>query len=354
MSLYDDVREVTDAKFIYSENFARIISLALSGEKNAIVYGPAGHAKSMMTTEIMKGLNLDQNVFVQFFGEGMDESRLFGGLDFKKLEEDKILEYQPERSFLNSEIAVFEELFDAPASVLLALKDTLTAGAMRNGAQVFPMKTKTIICLTNKRPSDISDLGPAAHALIERFPLQLELDWPHYTKNDYSALMAKVGESDPPMNGAADILADICARCTEDGNFVSPRTAIHAVEICSTAAKMRGAGEVSIDDLEDLKFIPGMIGMTDGIAERVARAKIVSDASQELRKQELKIRKIKENISVSSVAEACLKDCKKLQRIQTKLANFACPDEHVKWRNAIRADIDEGINVGRDRAMALA
>ena len=82
--------------FVYSEEMARILSLAMSSNKNAIVFGPAGHAKSAMVQAVIDGLGFGDETFFQFFGEGMDEARLFGGLNFRKLEEEKILEYFPE------------------------------------------------------------------------------------------------------------------------------------------------------------------------------------------------------------------------------------------------------------------
>jgi MoxR-like ATPase len=150
MNLHKKIFDILDKCFVFVEDVSRILALAFQGKKNVIIFGPGGHAKSEMVTEALRGLGWENDSFTQFFGEGMDEARLFGGLNFRKLEEDKILEYYPERSFLNHRIAVFEELFDAPASVLLALKDTLTAGELRNGAQRFPMRTETIIVLTNR------------------------------------------------------------------------------------------------------------------------------------------------------------------------------------------------------------
>jgi len=186
--MYNQILTILSSMFVFCEEMARILALAFSAKKNVIVFGPGGHAKSEMVKAVIDGLGLNGDTFYQFFGEGMDESRLFGGLNFRKLEEDKVLEYYPEKSFLNSRVAVFEELFDAPASVLLALKDVLTSRELRNGAQRFRMRTEVIICLTNKEPGEISDLGPAAHALVERFPLQLNLKWKDYSAASYLSM----------------------------------------------------------------------------------------------------------------------------------------------------------------------
>src|SRR3989344_6903498 len=177
MSVYEKVVAALAMNFVRSEQLARILALAFESGKNVLLWGPGGHGKSEMVQAALACVANETDIFVQSFGEGMDEATLWGGLDFRALEEKKVLIYHPENSFLNRPFAVFEEMFDAPASVLLGLKDTLTARKLRKGSQVFPMKTNVIIAITNKNPQDLSDLGPAAAALVERFPLQLKVDW---------------------------------------------------------------------------------------------------------------------------------------------------------------------------------
>jgi hypothetical protein len=267
MNFLNQILKSLSSMFVFVEEVARILALAFTAKKNVIIFGPAGHGKSEMVQTLVKDLGLEEETFYQFFGEGMDESRLFGGLNFKKLEEEKVLEYYPEKSFLNSKVVVFEELFDAPASVLLALKDVLTAKELRNGSQRFKMKTEIIICLTNKEPNQISDLGPAAHALIERFPLQLNLKWKDYSSKSYLSMFEKVAGrlAGPQLNGFKSVLAEILAKATAEGNFVSPRTAVHAFQLCQASATMRGVSAVEKQDLTDLRFLPGLEGLAETI-----------------------------------------------------------------------------------------
>lgn len=272
--MYQKIWVILNTMFVFVEEVARLLALAFTSKKNVIVFGPGGHGKSEMVKAVVDGLGLDSETFYQFFGEGMDEARLFGGLNFRKLETDKVLEYYPENSFLNHRVAVFEELFDAPASVLLALKDVLTARELRNGAQRFKLRTELIICLTNKVPSEISELGPAAHALIERFPLQLNLKWKDYSAASYLSMFEKVAArlGGPVMNGFKAILAEILANASANGNFVSPRTAVHALQVCQAAASMRGSDHVEKQDLTDLRFLPGLEGLADTIAKDLEAA----------------------------------------------------------------------------------
>ena len=117
--MYERIRSALASEFIYSDDIARAVALAVGSGKNLLLWGPAGHGKSEMVMRALSVVADDSEIFVQSFGEGMDEATLWGGLDFAALEREKELRYFPQNSFLAKEVAVFEELFDAPASVLL-------------------------------------------------------------------------------------------------------------------------------------------------------------------------------------------------------------------------------------------
>ena len=353
MNIYQRIREILDEKFVFADEVARILALAIGGRKNMIIYGPGGHAKSAMVNEVIRGLELVEDCFVQFFGEGMDESRLFGGLDFGKLEREKVLEYFPERSFLARRIAVFEELFDAPASVLLALKDTLTAREMRNGSQRFPMRTETIIVLTNREPREISEIGPAAHALVERFPLQLDLRWAEYSSKAYLAMFEKASRrcQGPAMNGFKAILAEILAKASAEGNFVSPRTAVHALEVCQIAAALRDANEVGEEDLVDLKFVPGLEGLAETIREDLRLAMERAEAEKKLRSMEERYSSFERELREKETPIRLLQACKRLQYLENELGSFRCPDGLTDRRNKLRGLVSRKIAEAQAKAL---
>lgn len=271
---YQKIFAALASQFINVDEIARVLALAVESKKNVLLWGPAGHGKSEMVTAALAAIVEDDDVFVQSFGEGMDEATLWGGLDFQALEAEKVLRYFPEQSFLAKPYAVFEELFDAPATVLLALKDTLTARKLRKGAQSFKMQTRVIIAITNKDPAEISDLGPAAHALVERFPLQLEVKWNSYAAADYLRLFNCVAPRLPgaDLNGSTRVLAELMAKAAEGGEIISPRTAVHAVGVIKAAAAMRSSPVVEKADLIDLKFVDGLEGLAENIRQELDSA----------------------------------------------------------------------------------
>ena len=76
--------QTLDRHFVFVDDVKTILSLAFAGGKNAILFGPGGHAKSQMLEKVIEALGAKDETFVQFFGEGMDEARRYGGLNFEK------------------------------------------------------------------------------------------------------------------------------------------------------------------------------------------------------------------------------------------------------------------------------
>ena len=250
--MYEELSNILFDRYIYSEKIARVLILAIKSEKNVLLWGPGGHGKSEMVQVALSVIAEQDDIFVQSFGEGMDEATLWGGTS----EKENVLRYCPENSFLQKPFAIFEELFDAPTSVLLPLKNTLTARQLCKGSQVFVMKTRVVVAITNKDPRDISNLGLTEAALVERFPLQLKVDWSSYGSADYLRLFQKVSQIQEDAD-LERILAEIMAKASES-RIISPRTAVHAFGLVKTAARLRKSELVKKEDFFDLRYLLGM------------------------------------------------------------------------------------------------
>jgi MoxR-like ATPase len=313
------VRSELSAGFIHSEDVADAVSSAMTSGRNLLLYGPAGHGKSVMVQAVMDKF-APEECFVQFFGEGMDEAKMFGGLDFARLDSEKVLEYNPERSFLASKYAVFEELFDAPPSVLLSLKDTLTARELRNGAQRFTMATKCIIAITNRTPSEISDLGASAHALVERFPLQLEVKWASYTLEDYRLLYNVLGF----RGETANMLVSLVSRAVDGGQFISPRTAVYAYEILKAIEDAEGK---SNEPLAALRFVAGLESLGDTILAEAEKARESAKCQAVLDKIEEELKVIVGEVTQTDKAVECLQWARELERVIVSLESVQASDQ---------------------------
>jgi hypothetical protein len=121
-----------------------------------------------------------------------------------------------------------QEMMDAPDFILEQLKDILSSGVFRNGTQVFPIKTKFIVCCTNRTRDEFSK-NMSLKALMERFPLELNVIWDNYTEIAYNKLLeTKFGEGnvDP-------VIPFLLQEYHAAGITISPRVAVIAYQIFS-------------------------------------------------------------------------------------------------------------------------
>jgi len=247
-----NLRDVLLEKFVYAEEVANILEIGFLTKKNIFLYGRGGHAKSEIINEFLKYIDKNgQETFVQACGEGMTEDKMFGGIDMKKFQRTGEIEYLVENSFMNKKYVVFEELLDSRMNVLLSLKDILTSGIFRQGKQQFKIRTELVICLTNRTKQEVSE-DNSVKALLERFPLEMKIEWPKYEANDYDHMFAKVLKNNYPE------IAQICHKINESGDFVSPRTAIHMAEVYKAT-----------NDLQNLKYF----GLTEEIIDKIRKEK---------------------------------------------------------------------------------
>lgn len=210
--------------FVFMDKSINLLDIGLKTGKNIVMYGPGGHGKSELTMAYLAEKGIDPYVITM--GTGMTTDRMFGGLDIPTFEKTGKIEYLVENSFMNQEYVVFEELFDAPDFILEQLKDILSSKIFRNGTQIFPIKTKFIICCTNRTREEFSK-NASLKALMERFPLELNVIWDNYTEASYNKLLeTKFG------NGNVDpIIPFLLQEYHRGGVTISPRVAVTAYTV---------------------------------------------------------------------------------------------------------------------------
>lgn len=369
-------KTILDKRFIKTDDVAAILSLAIQSNENVIIWGDPGYGKSEMTSYVINqilgkrycaptckaehgdaGCGSPEcgkpNTYVMSFGESISEDKIWGGLDMNALNDTGEIMFKPERSFLNYQVAILEEMLDAPPNVLMSLKDTLTARELRNGEQRFAMKTRCVIALTNKNPEEISDLGPSAHALIERFPLQLNLGWDSHTVADYKKLFNKVrpqsfynpakDATDKEKSEAESIkesmknikgqLANICALSYSKGNTIAPRSAVKALNILEVNAD-RGD-----EAFRALRFIPGFEVSTEDMERELQEIAIRREATDKIVALQVEYDTITMGIPMASSVQDYQVILSQLNSVDGKLEVMQLPDDLYDKRNMLRDDV---------------
>lgn len=231
------VKDKFRKKYLFMDDLVEAVTQGMELKRNVLLYGLGGHNKSEGTIETLKECGITEDkIFVKAFGDGLTTDDLFGGVKLKQALETDIMEYNVENSFMNYEVVIFEEFYDAPPNVLLALKDIMTSKKFRNGNQIFDIKCKTIIALTNRSKEEVCEDNSIA-ALNERFLITLKVEWPQdqYTKENFIKLAKLIYGEDyyAKFKSKINLLATIAQSSNQSNttSFVSPRTFVQAVQL---------------------------------------------------------------------------------------------------------------------------
>ncbi|WP_146525958.1 AAA family ATPase [Novipirellula artificiosorum] len=255
------VSEALASRFVHCDEIIQVLTHAFFQPCNVLLWGPGGHGKSDMVMTALRELGYrEEEIFLQSFGEGMTEDRLWGGPNIAKL--DVCLEYDTARSFLPYEVVVLEEILDASSQALLPLKDVLTRRVFMNGNQAVPMRSQAIVACTNKDPRQFAKDSDAVKALLERFPLQLEVRWPSYEQADYEALFSKTNpDAGPDRRKLNRIYAHVIANLNDErdsGFHVSPRIALGGLRLAANSVGRHGRRKMIVEDILTIRNVQGM------------------------------------------------------------------------------------------------
>lgn len=212
------------AHFVYMDDAIKALELAYKTNRNVILYGRGGYGKSEVTETFFKSKGIEP--FVLTMGSGTTPDKLLGGTDISHFIGENPtgkIEYLLENSMFNHEYVVLEELFDAPAEVLEILKDILSSKIVRNGSQQFPIKTKCIVCCTNKTREEFAK-NNSLKALLERFPYGTEVKWLDHTRTNYDYLFKVSKGIECPL------ISYLCEKLHAKQKTISPRIALVALD----------------------------------------------------------------------------------------------------------------------------
>lgn len=217
-------------KPVFFDDVIAGLEAAFATGHNVLLYGPPGHNKSGGAEWFLKEKGIN-DIFIKSISSGTTIEDMYGGVDIKEIrDKGRVLYRLKEPEFFgNHEYVIFDELLDAKEKVLAALKDTLMAREVRNGAQRHPLKTKMIIGLTNVDAKDFEDNWERA-AILERFPIRILVKWEDYSPAAFQKLIdavltpaevKKLGEFKEAVSAHA-------ALSCEEGKPTTPRTVILA------------------------------------------------------------------------------------------------------------------------------
>jgi hypothetical protein len=336
-SKFQEVKSQISSRFAYSEDVAEMLYTAMQCGEHCVMFGPGGHGKSEMSIEFFNALGIEP--FVQALGPGTTTEQLLGGMDMQLFNTTGKIEYLVEHSFMNHEYVVFEEAFDAPVYVLTTLKDILTSKCLRNGSQVFPIKTKMIVINTNHSRTQIAD-DLSIKALMERFPLELEVKWQAYHEGNYMSMFNLLFGSSTEVKNY-NTVAKLCGTLYSEGITISPRTAVKMAKIYSTvgAAGLKYIAEVPASAYDELATL-----------EDAAKQDQISKELLDGYNTQITELYYKTEANITDHTQ-CLKASKSFARIRKALDKITVTESYFEEKQHLMDSCDTHHNFFKDKAL---
>lgn len=218
----EDFRDSMRPRFSYMDKVIDSIYYAIEMQRNMILHGPGGHAKSTIVEEALK-LYIGEDkfysdVYIANASEDMDVTPVMGYDNIPKFQKEGVLEkILTDTIFMHKEYGILEEGFDAPGMFLNALKDPLMRGSICINGVCLKNKLKSLFICTNVSPKTWAGSDRSRLALLQRFSFIAEVVWPEYTVKTFMPFLEKRNIPNP-------IIAKFGEICHKANWPISPRS----------------------------------------------------------------------------------------------------------------------------------
>jgi len=254
-----DFEKLVSDSLVKCDTLVKFIATCMKNNMNGLIWGDGGFGKSDAIRKIINTINIQNQTYIMSFGNDTTESDLWGKLDMDAFfsEDQRVIRYKVEESFLNYPFVVFEEMLDAPASALTPLKNTLQEKRLELGGQTYPMLTKCIIALTNKDPEEYAKKGEYVRAMMERFPLIYHHRWDSVEESDYIRLYEISTKQRYDKSNFHKLLVKCAIDSHKKGLTISPRLFLAACQIVKPHLNSTLNASQKLDIYQQLSFIQG-------------------------------------------------------------------------------------------------
>lgn len=196
----EEIRQALNSKFFERENEVEGILVALLSRQHMLMIGPAGTAKSALSSELSKIIE-GSAYFQWLLTKFSTPEEVFGPLSLKGLEQGVyqriITSKMPEAN-----IVFLDEIFKANSAILNSLLTLINERLFYNNGSPVQVPLMSVIGASNEYPEEEEGLD----ALFDRFLLRFEIDFIADETNFVSMLKATAQTIQMPFMTMEELL----------------------------------------------------------------------------------------------------------------------------------------------------
>jgi MoxR-like ATPase len=277
--------EIKD-QFVARDEVVDLLGIGALCREHVLVIGPPGTAKTRLLNRFCQ--MLDTTPFTYLLTRFTEPAEIFGPIDVRKFQDEKIFELNTEGMLPNARIAFLDEVFQGSSAILNTLLTLINERTFHNGRTQLRTPLITLVGSSNDIPDD-----PVLAAFSDRFLLRCDLDYVgrdqvgrvleigweaeqeliqsfrthddgragqvlqvedqsevRISGQELTALQAAIGNVD--MSPLQAPYIEIIQALHEEGVTFSDRRAVKAQKVFAASAVLAGRGEAELSDLARL------------------------------------------------------------------------------------------------------
>lgn len=188
----EEIKRALNSKFYEREHEVEGILTALLSKQHMLMIGPAGTAKSALSTELAKiveGTEYFQWLLTRF----STPEEVFGPLSLKDLESG-VYKRNTNAKMPEAHLVFLDEIFKANSAILNSLLTLINERLFYNDGSPVEAPLMSVIGASNEYPED----GEGLEALFDRFLLRYEIDFIADESNFVSMMKDEGAEEEMP------------------------------------------------------------------------------------------------------------------------------------------------------------
>lgn len=181
----EEIKQSLNAQFYEREHEVEGILLAMLARQHLLMIGPAGTAKSALSTELAKIID-GTNYFQWLLTPFSTPEEVFGPLSLKELEVG-VYKRNTRNKMPEADLVFLDEIFKANSAILNSLLTLINERLFYNGDAPVETPLISVIGASNEYPEE----GEGLEALFDRFFLRYEISYIEDEQNFLSMLKSE-------------------------------------------------------------------------------------------------------------------------------------------------------------------